>query len=100
METTTDGLQGTWKRPGSADSIIESDVEGPAAYWDNLVDGKAHLLLDFFGGDGYHPYESTDVMSGTFTASDRTNFPTELRHGSVLPIDQVAYDALGSATWT
>ena len=97
METTTDGLHGTWTRPGGTDSIIESDVEGPAAYWDNQIDGTVHLLLDLFNSDGYHPFVSTDVTSGNFTASDRKNFPIDLRHGSVLPIDQTAYDALSSA---
>ncbi|KAH7054487.1 glycosyl hydrolase [Macrophomina phaseolina] len=96
-EISTDGLFGTWNRPGGRTAIIQQGVEGPAAYWDNQVDGQAYLLLDFFGGDGYAPYQSTDVESGTWTAADKTNFPIDLRHGSVLAVDQARYDALGGA---
>lgn len=60
-EISTTGLFGTWTRPGGPDAIIQSGVEGPAPYWDNEVPGKAHLLLDFYGGNGYAPYESVNV---------------------------------------
>ncbi|KAI9737022.1 MAG: hypothetical protein M1834_000611 [Cirrosporium novae-zelandiae] len=93
-EISTDGLFGTWTRPGGSSAIIQKNVEGPAAYWDNEVDGKARLLLDFFGGSGYAPYESTDVEDGTWTASSTSSFPSGLRHGSVLPINQTLYDAV------
>jgi len=97
-EISTTGLFGTWTRPGGASAIIASSVEGPAVYWDNQVDGKAHLLLDFYGSDGYHPYESTDVRGGKWTASSRTNFPSNLRHGSVLPVTSAQMSAV-SAKW-
>lgn len=97
-EVSTTGLFGTWTRPGSATTTIASGVEGPAAYWDNQVAGKAHLLLDFYGSDGYRPYESTDVKGGKWTASDRANFPKNLRHGSVLPINAAQVQAL-SGKW-
>lgn len=96
-EISTDGLFGTWTRPGGASAIIQQNVEGPAAYWDNQVDGKAYLLLDFFGGDGYAPYVSEDVQAGTWTAADSSAWPKDLRHGSVLAVDQARYDALGSS---
>ncbi|KAL1625237.1 putative glycoside hydrolase family 43 protein [Diplodia seriata] len=96
-EISSDGLFGTWTRPGGADAIIQQDVEGPAAYWDNAVDGKAYLLLDFFGGDGYAPFVSEDVEAGSWTAADKSAWPADLRHGSVLAVDQAGYDALGSA---
>lgn len=93
-EITSTGLLGTWTRIGGSSATISSGVEGPAAYWDNQVANKAHLLLDFYGSDGYHPYESVDVKSGKWTESSRSSFPKNLRHGSVLPITQVQYDAL------
>ncbi|EOD45507.1 putative glycoside hydrolase family 43 protein [Neofusicoccum parvum UCRNP2] len=96
-EISTDGLFGTWTRPGGASAIIQQGVEGPAAYWDNQVDGKAYLLLDFFGGSGYAPYQSTGVESGSWSAADASAWPADLRHGSVLAVDQAGYDALGSA---
>ncbi|KAL2257526.1 hypothetical protein VTK26DRAFT_9520 [Humicola hyalothermophila] len=91
------GLFGTWTRPGGDGAIIQSDVEGPAAYWDNVVPGKAHLLLDFYGADGYRPYESHQPGSnggGAWTPSDKGAFPSGLRHGSVLPVGEEAYEAL------
>ncbi|KAL1653209.1 hypothetical protein SLS61_004085 [Didymella pomorum] len=93
-EISTTGLFGTWTRPQGADSIIESGVEGPAVYWDNEVEGKAHLLLDFYGADGYRPYESNDVEGGVWTASEREAWPENLRHGSVLPITEAQGEAL------
>lgn len=97
VEVSTTGLFGTWTRPGGDSAIIQSSVEGPAAYWDNTEPGKAHLLLDFYGGDGYQPFESTDPgrndASG-WTESERGAFPSDLRHGSVLPVGTGAYEAL------
>jgi hypothetical protein len=85
-EISTVGLFGTWTRPAGTNAVIASGVEGPAVYWDNQVSGKAHLLLDFYGGDGYKPYEAGDVRSGKWSASDAAQWPKNLRHGSVLPI--------------
>lgn len=96
VEVSTTGLFGTWTRPGGSSAVIASGVEGPASYWDNQVAGKAHVLLDFYGDDGYRPYETTNVASNSgWTASSRTGFPSGLRHGGVLPVNQTVYDALG-----
>ncbi|KAK0721624.1 glycosyl hydrolase [Lasiosphaeria miniovina] len=98
-EVSSSGLFGAWTRPGGSGAYIASGVEGPAAFWDNEVPGKAHLLLDFYGGDGYRPYESTVPGSNSaWTASSRSAFPANLRHGSVLPVTQPLYDAL-RAKW-
>lgn len=97
VESSTTGLFGSWTRAGGSSAIIQSGVEGPAAYWDNTVAGKVHLLLDFYGSDGYRPYESTNPGSNSgWTASSRSGWPTGLRHGSVLPIDQTLYQRLNS----
>lgn len=93
-EISTNGLFGTWTQPGGANAVIENGVEGPAVYWDNQVANKAHLLVDFYGGDGYRPYESTDVKGGKWTASDRSSWPQNLRHGSVLPVTSAQTTAL------
>lgn len=97
-EVSTTGLFGTWTRPGGATSTIASGVEGPAVFWDNVVAGKAHLLLDFYGGDGYRPYESTDVKGGRWTASSTSGWPKNLRHGSVLPVTAAQVNAV-RARW-
>ncbi|EFQ86599.1 hypothetical protein CFE70_006533 [Pyrenophora teres f. teres 0-1] len=97
-EVSTNGLFGTWTRPAGANAVIASGVEGPAPYWDNAVAGKAHLLLDFYGADGYRPYESTDVNGGKWSASDRSAWPKNLRHGSVMGVTDAQIKAL-RAKW-
>ncbi|ETS78130.1 hypothetical protein PFICI_10192 [Pestalotiopsis fici W106-1] len=96
VEYSTSGLFGSWTRAGGSSGIITSAVEGPAAYRDNQVDGKVHVLLDFYGSDGYRPYESTNPMGNSWTASSRSAFPSNLRHGSVLPINQSLFDSVNS----
>ncbi|KAH6842973.1 glycoside hydrolase family 43 protein [Chaetomium sp. MPI-CAGE-AT-0009] len=99
VEVSETGLFGQWTRPGGDSAIIQQGVEGPAAYLDNTNPGKVHLLLDFYGEDGYRPFESTDPKSNSgWTASNRGAFPRNLRHGSVLPVEARAYQALG-ARW-
>ncbi|GAP88435.1 putative glycoside hydrolase family 43 protein [Rosellinia necatrix] len=95
VEYSSNGLFGPWTRAGGSSAIIASSVEGPAAYRDNTQDSKVHVLLDFYGSDGYRPYESTDPKNNKWTASNRTSFPANLRHGSILPINQTLFDALG-----
>ncbi|KAK0617303.1 glycosyl hydrolase [Immersiella caudata] len=98
-EVSSTGLFGTWTRPGGNDAIIQSGVEGPAVYVDNQDLRKIHLLLDHYGGDGYRPYETTNPKSNSgWTASGRGSWPANLRHGSVLPVNQTLYEAL-SRRW-
>ncbi|KAI5859281.1 glycoside hydrolase family 43 protein [Durotheca rogersii] len=97
LEYSTTGLFGTWTRAGGAAGIIASGVEGPAAYRDNRDDAKVHVLLDFYGDDGYRPYQSTSPRDNAWTASSRSGFPKNLRHGSILAVNQTVYDALSGA---
>lgn len=92
-ERSTNGLFGPWTR---VNGMIASGTEGPAVYWDNSVEGKAHLLLDYYGGNpaGYRPFESTNVAGGTWATSSSSGFPTGLRHGSILPVNSKQYNAL------
>jgi hypothetical protein len=99
VEASSTGLFGNWTRQGGASAVIEKSVEGPAAFVDNLDPGKVRLLLDFYGGDGYRPYESkfpgvNGQGSGGWAASATGGWPSGLRHGSVLPISQAVVDAL------
>ncbi|KAJ0158571.1 hypothetical protein CTA2_11306 [Colletotrichum tanaceti] len=92
VEASTDGLQGPWLRHPSSDAFIEKDVEGPAAFWDNLDEEKVHLLLDHYGAGGYQLYESKNPASNLgWNKTSTDKFPTGLRHGSVLPIDEATY---------
>ncbi|PNS14721.1 hypothetical protein CAC42_1743 [Sphaceloma murrayae] len=93
-ETSSSGLAGPWTRPGGPDAIVRAGTEGPTAYLDNDVPGKAYVLLDYYGSDGYRPFESTDLTANAWRDSDRSAFPTNRRHGSVIGIGQREYDAL------
>jgi hypothetical protein len=100
MELSTTGLFGTWSRPGGKDSFVRSGVEGPYVFKDNEDPGKLVLLLDYFGGDGYRPFEGnvSALGNGGWTDVSRTNWPTNLRHGSVVGVTKDRYDAL-TAKW-
>lgn len=96
MERSDDGLFGTWTRPGGSAAWIHTQVEGPYAYLDNQIDGKVNLLLDYYGSDGYRPFTSTNMNANAWVDADRSGFPTNLRHGSVIGINQDRYDALNT----
>ncbi|KAL3458312.1 putative arabinosidase [Aspergillus heterothallicus] len=91
QETTTGGVFGEWTR--SPGYIEDSTVyEGPAAFPDINEPGKYHLLLDNYVE--YVPFETTDVKGAAWTASDRTGFPTGLKHGNVILVTRSEYDAI------
>ncbi|KAH6702013.1 hypothetical protein BKA61DRAFT_661414 [Leptodontidium sp. MPI-SDFR-AT-0119] len=98
MERSDTGLFGTWSSPGGGTTFIHSGVEGPYAWKDNVVEGRVNLLLDYFGGDGYRPFTSTNMNANAWVDADRSAFPTNLRHGSVIGITKDRYDAL-NAKW-
>ncbi|KAI9050200.1 hypothetical protein LZ554_006341 [Drepanopeziza brunnea f. sp. 'monogermtubi'] len=98
MEFSETGLFGTWTRPGGDLAIIATGVEGPYAWRDNVTPRNINLVLDYYGSDGLRPFTSTDVRNNVWVAADRKNFPTGLRHGSVLSVTQDRYDAL-NAKW-
>lgn len=60
------------------------------------VDAKTHVLLDFYGNDEYQPYESINSKDNVWVTSRRSAFPTNLRHGSVLLVNQSLYDAVNN----
>ncbi|KAG8630004.1 hypothetical protein KVT40_001623 [Elsinoe batatas] len=96
-ETTDGGLSGTWTRPGGEGSIVRAGVEGPTSYFDNEDPTKAYVLLDYYASDGYRPFVNTDLSTNNWVDADRSAFPSNRRHGSVIGIDQRAYDALRKA---
>lgn len=93
QETTTGGLFGTWDRiPGYVSSL--SPAEGPASYADNVTPGLYHLFLDDY--TQYRPFEASDILSGVWTESSTSGFPSGLKHGSVTPLTQEEYDAVSA----
>lgn len=102
VEYSRTGLFGGWTRAGGSGAFIRSEVEGPAAFWDNAVDGLAHLLVDYYAGSGsYAPLESLGPSGNDDWVDSATAaaFPSGLRHGSVLPIDAARLGALETAVW-
>lgn len=98
MERSSDGLFGTWTRDRGKDGYIRKEVEGPYAFEDNLIPGKYILLLDFMENGGYRPFVSSDADIGVWEEADSTNFPANLRHGSVIGIKKKDYNVL-KAMW-
>lgn len=93
QENTTGGLFGTWNRvPGYVTTATPR--EGPASFADNVTPGLYHLLLDDY--TQYVPYQSSDILSGVWSASSTTGFPTGLKHGSVTPLTQAEYNAVAA----
>ncbi|KAI5917894.1 family 43 glycoside hydrolase [Camillea tinctor] len=95
QETTTGGLFGSWTRSSSGYVSDRSPLEGPAAFADNVTPGLYHLLMDDY--TQYVPFQTSDIISGVWQASSLTGFPTGLKHGSVTPLTQKEYDAVGAA---
>jgi hypothetical protein len=94
QQTSYDGLFGTWV---DTHPVISSNTEGPAAFWDNAVNARAHLLLDYFGsGAGYKPYRTAYVEGGVWAAENNTT-PVGLRHGSVMSLTSHQWVALDTA---
>ncbi|WP_018931173.1 immunoglobulin-like domain-containing protein [Gracilibacillus lacisalsi] len=70
-----------------------SQGEGPAIFKSNTEE-KWYLFIDEFGGQGYVPFETTDLDSGEWTVAEDYDLPSHPRHGTVLPITEEEYDAL------
>ncbi|KAI0599090.1 family 43 glycoside hydrolase [Biscogniauxia sp. FL1348] len=95
QETTMEGLFGSWTRASAGYVSDRSPLEGPAAFADNATPGLYHLLMDDY--TQYVPYQTSDILSGSWQASSLAGFPTGLKHGSVTPLAQEEYDALAAA---
>lgn len=93
QEKTTEGLFGSWTRiPGYVRN--QSPLEGPASFADNLTPGLYHLLLDDY--TQYVPFETSNILSPSWVASDNSGFPAGLKHGSVTPLTQNEYNRIAN----
>ncbi|MDT0165376.1 alpha-L-arabinofuranosidase C-terminal domain-containing protein [Actinotalea sp. AC32] len=73
--------------------------EGPTVFKSNTEE-KWYLFQDwppYGGGNGYVPFETTDLDSGVWTPTEGADLPTSPRHGTVLPITQSELDRLVEA---
>lgn len=96
QEISTDGIFGTWTRVGGTEGYVtDQGREGPASFRDNQDSSKYHLWLDNYGYQGggrYEPYSTTNIKQGGYAADSMDGFPTNLRHGSVIPVTQSQYE--------
>ncbi|KAK0639968.1 hypothetical protein B0T16DRAFT_519187 [Cercophora newfieldiana] len=92
IETSTDGLFGTWRAIGHVRT--EGRREGPAAFPDNTTPGKYYLLLDDY--TQYLPFQTSTIDSVPWSSPNWPDFPRGLKHGSVTPLAQGEYDAVAA----
>ncbi|KAH7130017.1 family 43 glycoside hydrolase [Dactylonectria estremocensis] len=93
QEKTTEGLFGSWDRiPGYVRN--QSPLEGPASFADNLTPGLYHLLLDDY--TQYVPFQTSNILSPDWVASDTSSFPAGLKHGSVTPLTKKEYKRIAN----
>lgn len=118
-ERSDTGLHGTWTKAGSG-YLTNYVSEGPLSFLDNQVAGLVHVFVDQYGSDsgsavcwlfrfndrtktlnfsqGYIPLQTSNINSGSFTASSTSAFPKLVKHGVVKPVTQSQYDAI-NAKW-
>ncbi|WP_265520498.1 immunoglobulin-like domain-containing protein [Oerskovia flava] len=63
-------------------------AEGPTGFKSNTEE-KWYLFMDqpsYHGGQGYVPFESTDLSTGEWTLAEGAALPTSPRHGTVMPV--------------
>jgi sucrose-6-phosphate hydrolase SacC (GH32 family) len=101
MQSSTNLMTG-WKDMDEFSMAKVKGYEGPECYQvEPAKDGKPAtwcLILDQYSkGTGYHPFITTNLGSGQFTPGTDFSFPFRFRHGSILPISTVEYQALEQA---
>ena len=70
-------------------------VEGPTVFKSNTED-KWFLFVDEFRGRGYIPLETHDLNSGKWTVSASYALPKNPRHGTVIPVTKIEYEAIAA----
>ncbi|MCH5211804.1 MAG: discoidin domain-containing protein [Oscillospiraceae bacterium] len=87
-------LDGNWTDVSTYTLGDMTGYEGPAVY--KNIDGSGWtLLLDLYSqSKGYKPFVTDDIATGNFKAAADFTFDGTYRHGTVLPITQVEYDAI------
>lgn len=99
-------LEGPYEQMSAFDdstSDIQTGVyEAPTAV--RLEDGRWCLFLDYFGvpgeGQGYVPFVADSLESGRFVRADeRFSFPYGYKHGTILTITPMQYEALSKHKW-
>lgn len=75
-------------------------VEGPTSFKSNPRDvngDKYYLFLDEYGGRGYIPLETDDILHPNWTVSKNYRLPTSPRHGTVMPVTKKEHHCITRA---
>jgi hypothetical protein len=100
LRPTTGAIGSSWELV--AERIGDGELshgEGPTIFRSN-AEARWYLFQDwppYGGGQGYVPFETTDLDSGRWTPAAGAVLPTSARHGTVLPITQAEHDRLLAA---
>ncbi len=100
MESSA-SLTGPWQAVPGYNLGDLRGVEGPICTF--LPDGRALLLLDFYGGGkdaSYIAFTSSDLSQGNFiSAKHEYSTDCRLKHGTIMPITEFEYERLVSHAW-
>lgn len=98
---TAGSLDGPWREVKDFSLANLRGYEGPACFVMRSPAGSQPtwcLLLDHYSrGEGYKPFETTDLIGGDFRPAEAFRFPFRLRHGTVMPISKAELDRLRAA---
>jgi hypothetical protein len=67
--------------------------EGPTIFKSNTEE-KWYMFIDEFGGRGYVPFETVNLLSGEWKMSTNYHLPARPRHGTVIPVTKREHEAL------
>ncbi|KAI5892026.1 Arabinanase/levansucrase/invertase [Schizophyllum commune H4-8] len=71
-------------------------VEGPLVFKDNVEANTYHVWVDKISPQGYEPFSTNDISSGTWTYDADYVLPDDPRHGTVFAISASEAEALSS----
>ncbi|KAN0064711.1 hypothetical protein ACQY0O_002344 [Thecaphora frezii] len=102
QEESTTGLLGSWKPVGGASASARITAnsayhnnEGPLAFEDNVQKGLFHLWIDENTQQRYIPYSASTLEDIKAWKQDSLkDFPQNVKHGSITPLNQKQYDAI------
>ncbi|WP_198586775.1 RICIN domain-containing protein [Glycomyces xiaoerkulensis] len=70
--------------------------EGPLVFKSN-TENRWYMFIDEYGGDGYTPFETTDLSGGQWSPVSNYSLPGRPRHGTVLPLTASQYETIQNA---
>ncbi|TRM64803.1 glycosyl hydrolase [Schizophyllum amplum] len=69
-------------------------VEGPLVFEDNEEENIYHVWVDKISPQGYEPFTTDNISSGSWTYNDDYILPSDPRHGTVFAISSSEAEAL------